>query len=95
MAITVENEGAYCDVRKIVRKTRGLAVGDMGKSGGCASRLVRKLSFVRSWVIASVFVKPLHFVFGVETVLSGEFEINLMNGVMIAPSTDFLYFQFA
>ena len=95
MAITVGNECAFCGVRKIVRKTRGLAVGDMGESGGCARRLVRGLFFVRSRVIASVFVKLLHFVFGVETVLSGEFEINLMNGVVVAPSTDFLHFQFA
>mgnify|MGYP006878151748 CR=1 FL=1 len=95
MAITVENEGAFCDVRKIVRKTRGLAVGDMGKSGGRTKLFFEWMFCVRSGVIASIFVKPLHFVFGVETVLSGEFEINLMNGVMIAPSTDFLYFQFA
>ena len=95
MDITVGNKGTFCDVRKIVRKTRGLAVGDMGKSGGCASRLVRKLFFVRSGVIASVFVKPLHFVFGVEPIFFGKFQVNLVNGVMVAPSTDFLHFQFA
>ena len=95
MDITVGNTGALDGVRKIVRKMRGLAVGNMGKSGGCASRLVRKLFFVRSGVIASVFVKPLHFVFGVESILFGKFQVNLVNSVMIAPSADFLYFQFA
>ena len=67
----------------------------MGKSGGCARLLIDGVFCIRSWLIASVFVKPLHFVFGVETVLSGEFKINLMNGVMVAPSTDFLHCQFA
>ena len=95
MDITVGNTGALDGVRKIVRKMRGLAVGDMGKSGGCARRLVRGLFFVRSGVIASVFVKPLHFVFGVESILFGKFQVNLVNSVMIAPSADFLYFQFA
>ena len=95
MAITVENEGAFCGVRKIVRKMRGLAVGNMGKSGGCASRFVRKLFFVRSGVIASILVKPLHFVFGVKSILFGKFQVNLVNSVVVAPSTDFLYFQFA
>ena len=67
----------------------------MGKSGGRARRLVRGLFFVRSGVIASVFVKPLHFVFGVEPIFFGKFQVNLVNGVVVAPSTDFLHFQFA
>ena len=64
MDITVGNTGALDGVRKIVRKMRGLAVGNMGKSGGCARLLIEGVFCVRSGVIASVFVKLLHFVFG-------------------------------
>ena len=43
----------------------------------------------------AAFVEFCHFVFGVEPIFFGKFQVNLVNGVVVAPSTDFLHFQFA
>ena len=74
---------------------RGLAVGDMGASGGCARLLIEGVFCVRSGVIASVFVKLLHFVFGGEAVRIGQLQIDFVDGVVVVPAADLLNLQFA
>ena len=90
MDITVGNTGALDGVRKIVRKMRGLAVGDMGESGGFARLLIEGVFCARSRVIASVFVKLLHFVFGGEAVRIGQLQIDFVDGVVVIPAADLL-----